>query len=66
MLAAITNDTCVKSSISSKAYKVVSPHAHEMSGWKKLSRLIHSRSPHIEGINGDAKSDLFILVLKNG
>ena len=52
--------------LDTQCYKVVTPHAHEMSGWKKLSRLIHSRSPQIEGMNGDAKSDLSILVLKNG
>ena len=32
LLVAITNDTCVKSSMAPQAYKVVSTHAHEISG----------------------------------
>ena len=52
--------------LDTQCYKVVTPHAHEMSGWKKLSRLIHSRYPNIEGMNGDVKSDLSTLMFKNG
>ena len=62
----MANDTCVKSSMATKAYKVVSTHAHEISGWKIISRLLHSRSPRIGGINGDVQSDLATLVFKNG
>ena len=49
-----------------QAYKVVSTHAHEISGWTILSRLLHSRAPHIGGINGDVQSDLSTLAFKNG
>ena len=62
----ITNDTCVKSSMSPQAYKVVIPHAYEIPGWKILSRLLHSRAPNIGGMNGDVKSDLNNLTFKNG
>ena len=48
-----------------QAYKVVSTHAHEISGWKILSRLLHSRSPHLRGMNGDVQSDLATLAPKN-
>ena len=34
-------------------YKVVNTHAHEISGWKILSRLLHARAPHLGGVNGD-------------
>ena len=62
----MTNDTCVKPSMTPKAYKVVSTHAHEISGWTILSRLLHSRGPHLGGINGDVQSDLATLAFKNG
>ena len=41
LLVAMTNDTSVKSSMAPQAYKVVSTHAHEISGWTILSRLLH-------------------------
>ena len=47
----MTNDTCVKSSMASRAYKVIITPSHEIPGWKILSRLIHSRAPHLGGIN---------------
>ena len=62
----MTNDTCVKLSMEPQAYNIFNTHAHETSGWKILSSLIHSRSPHIGGLNGDVQSDLATLVLKNG
>ena len=49
-----------------QAYKVVSTHAHEISGWTILSRLIHSRAPHLGGMNGDVQSNLSTLAFKNG
>ena len=49
-----------------QAYKVVSTHAHEISVWTILSRLIHSRAPHLGGMNGDVKYDLATLAFKNG
>ena len=48
-----------------QVYKVVSTHAHKISYWTILSRLIHSGDPQLEGINGDAQSDLAILDFKN-
>ena len=62
----MTNDTCVKSSIAPQAYKVVSTHAHEISGWTIFSRILRSRAPNIGGINGDIQSDISTLAFKNG
>ena len=58
LLGEMTNDTCVKSFMENKAYKVVSTHAHEISGCNVLYRLIHSHTTHIGGTNGDVQSDL--------
>ena len=52
--------------MSPQSYKVVNTHAHEISGWKILSRLIHSSAPNIGGMNGDIQSDLATLPLKKG
>ena len=49
-----------------QAYKVVSTHAHEISGYNILSRLLHSRASYLGVMNGDVQSDLAILVFKNG
>ena len=62
----MTNDTCVKYSIQHQAYKVVSNHYHEISGWTIISRLLHSCDHHIGGVNGDVQSDLSTLTFKNG
>ena len=48
------------------AYKVVNTHPHEITVCTILSRLIHSRSPHLGGINGDVQYDLATLAFKNG
>ena len=56
MLEELTNDTCVKYSMAPQAYKVVNTHAHKISGWNFLARLIHVSVPHFGGINGDVKS----------
>ena len=47
-------------------YNVVNTHAHEISGWKILYRLIHSRVSSLGGTNGDVKSDLATPALNNG
>ena len=44
----------------------VSTHAHKISGWTILSILIHSRAPHLGGINGDVQSNLSTLAFNNG
>ena len=62
----ITNDTRVKSSMPPQAYKIISTHAHEISGWTILSRLLHSHAPHLGGINSDVESDLATLAFNNG
>ena len=49
-----------------QAYKVVSTHAHEISVWTIISRLLHSRAPHLIGMNGDVQSDLSTLAFRNG
>ena len=48
------------------SYKVVSTHAHKISGWTITYRLFHSRAPHIGGMNGDVQSELATLAFKNG
>ena len=62
----MNNDIGVKSSMAPQAYKVFSTHAHEISGWKILSRLLHSRAPNLGGINVDVKFDLSTLAFKKG
>ena len=62
----MTNETCVKSSMEPQAYKVVSTHAHEISGWTILSRIFHSYTPHHLVMNGGVQSDLATLTFKNG
>ena len=52
--------------MATQAYKVVNTRAHEISGWKIISRLIHARAPNLGGINGDVQSDLATLAFKNG
>ena len=52
--------------MATQAYKVVSTHDHEISGWNILSRLLHSRASHIGGINDGVKSDIATLAFKNG
>ena len=49
-----------------QAYKVVSTHAYEILGWNILSRILHSRAPHLGGTNGDIQSDLATLAFNNG
>ena len=66
LLVALTNDTGVIPSMEPQAYKLVSTHAHEISGWKIIYRLLHARVPNIGGMNGDVKSDLATLILNNG
>ena len=46
-------------------YKVVNTHAHEISGWTIISRLLYLHAPNIRGMNGDFQSDLATLT-KNG
>ena len=48
-----------------QAYKVVNTHAHEISGWEILSRLLHVRAPHIGGMTGDVQSDLATMEFNN-
>ena len=62
----MANGTCVKASMLPQAYKVVSTHAHEISGWNILYRLIHSRAPNLGGMNGDVQYDLATLAFNNG
>ena len=66
LLVAMTNDTCIKSSMAPQAYKIVITHAHEISVWTILSRLIHSRAPHLGGMNDDVQYDLATLAFRNG
>ena len=52
--------------MATQAYKVFSTCANDIPGWTILSRLLHSRAPHLGGINGDVQSDLATLAFKNG
>ena len=66
LVVAMTNDTCVKSSMAPQADKIFSTRVHEISGWTIISRLIHSRAPQLGGMNGDIQSDLATLAFSNG
>ena len=66
MLFALANFTCVKSSMAPQAYKVVSTHAHEISGLTMIFRLLHSLFPNFGGVNGDVHYDLATLKFNNG
>ena len=48
-----------------QAYKVVKNHDHDISVWKILSRLLHSRSPYLGVMNGDVKSELSTMAFNN-
>ena len=61
----MTNYTCVKCSMALQAYKVVSNYAHEISGWKILSIIIHLCAPNLGVMNGDVHSDLATMAFKN-
>ena len=58
MLLALTNDTSIKYSMETQDYKIVNTHAHEISWWEILSRLIHLHAPNFVGMNGNVQSDL--------
>ena len=62
----MTTDTSVKPPMTPQAYEVVSTHAHDISGWTILSRLLHSLASHLGGMNDDIQSDLATLAFKNG
>ena len=66
LLVEMTKDTCVKSSMAPQACKIVSTHAHEISGWTILSRLLHSLAPHLGGMNVYVQYDLATLAFRNG
>ena len=66
LLVSMTNDTCVKYSMSSQSYKVVNTHAHEISGYTIISIIPHSRAPHLGGMNSDVKSDIATMEFNNG
>ena len=66
LLVAMTNDNCVKYSMAPQSYKAVSTHAHEISVWTILSRLIHSSAPHLGGMNDDVQYDIATLAFNNG
>ena len=55
-----------KSSMALQDYKFLNTHAHEISGWTIISRILHSRAPNIGGMNSDVQYDLSTLVFKNG
>ena len=62
----LTNDTCVKDSTETQAYKVVNTYANEISGSTIIYRLLHAHTPNLEGMNVDVQSDLSTLALKKG
>ena len=66
LLVALNNDTCVKYSMATQAYKVVNIHAHEISIWTIISILIHAHAPQIGGTNSDVQSNLPTLEFKSG
>ena len=61
LLVALTNETCVKYSMVPQAYKVVITHAHEISGWTIIYRLLYSCALHLGRMNSDVIFDLATL-----
>ena len=49
-----------------QAHMVVNTHDYEISGWKIIFRLIHSRDPNIGGMNSDVQYELSNLAFNNG
>ena len=49
-----------------QSYKVVNIHAHVISEWTTLFRLLHARAFHLGGMHGDVQSDIATPELKNG
>ena len=66
LFVAFTNNNCINYSMVPEEYKVVNNHAHKISVWKILSRLIHSCSPNLGVVNGDVQPYLATLSFKNG
>ena len=65
LLVTLTNYICVKSSMAPQAYKVLNTHAHEISEWKILSRILDVRTPHLGGMHGGVQYDPSTLEFKN-
>ena len=62
----LLNNVCVKSSsMAPQAYKVVNIHVQEISVWTVLSNLLHARSSHLWGMNGDVQYDISTLTFNN-
>ena len=66
LLVEMTNNTCVKYSMEPQSYKVVNTPAHKISGWKIISRPLHSRVSNLGQIIGDVQSDIATLAFNNG
>ena len=66
LLVVLANDTRVKSFMEPLSYKFVNTHAHEISVWIILSRILHESAPRIGGMNGDDQSNLSTPPFKNG
>ena len=62
----MTNDTCVKYSMAHQAYNIVIINSCGILGRTIISIIIHSRDPHIVGMNSGVQSDLATLTFKNG
>lgn len=60
----LMNNTYTNDNTAPQEYKVIIIHDHEVSGCNLISRIIHARSYHTRGINGDFKYDLSNLTFK--
>ena len=47
-----------------QSYKFAITHAHAISGWTILSKLLHAQSPYIGVLNGTVRSELYTLAFK--
>ena len=61
---ALTNENRIKSSTEDQVYKVVTTHAHEISGCKIISILLHAQEPHLGVMDCDIHYELSTLELK--
>ena len=64
LLVALANYTCIKTSLDTDSYKLITTYAHEFSVWIILYPLIHDWAPHIFDYNGGLQTDISNLDLK--
>ena len=62
----VTNYICMKNSLDTEYYKLISAYAHEFYGWIILYNIIHDCDPHLVNYNGGLQTNISTLDFKNG